>query len=875
MDRNSIVWAGTNRGLYSLDDKTITYYPAQPLEPDGLQSPVILAIYEDSRSNLWVGTRNGMHLLDRANGKFVTPKLNNTYPEFLVIDIAEDNNDILWASQRLGPNRLFTYDPAAGNFNIESRFIQDGEFRIDFDADNSIWISSRGRGLFRVTEDSERYFDPSQSWKHGFWGVGVFDVLHDKYSNIWVLGEEVLLRPGNFKGFNSIQGSNYVVQSVFADDDYIWYSANDAWRWDRETGETEKFLTGFEMREIRNPVPIRSQSRIYHFEEWGEDLVMASTRNVVLWDRSEDRYTDLPTNVGGPIRDLVIDDDNNAWFAVNQLLPMRMQLPGGEYTRIEELRAAYTSHAVARSADGIQWWGNRLQGLFRYDPASGNLTQFVPDEENPQLSLSSFTVHDILCHSNGSVWVGTNFGLDHIDPSTLQVTQYPLESHNVNTQVTAILEGEGNTIWIGTKDGLLYLDPTTDSLRRFTKDDGLINTVFTERACYRDHNGVLYFGGDEGIDYFHPNDIGTNTVPPDLYVRSVIVNNQSLTTNTAGEHIIELSLSYKQNFIEVEIIGLHFASPEMVTYAYRLPLQSEEWIELGHNRTISLAPLSPGDYILEAKCANGDGVWSEPRQLLSMTITPPFWLTAWFITLISILALSFIYLLYRFRVQQIRRAEKIKSELTQKIAETEMKALRAQMNPHFLFNSLNSIRFLVDKGDNVEAKHYLTMYSQLIRRILDNSRHKFIRLDEELETLSLYVSLEQMRFKNFKFVVDVAEDVETDFIEIPPLLLQPYVENALWHGLMNKQDGKKVLKIEVKKVNSTCQIVVEDNGIGRHQAKMLNARSRVKKESLGLRIAEDRLNYLGDFYGQKASVVIHDLVNPTGTRVVISIPVEE
>ena len=425
---------------------------------------------------------------------------------------------------------------------------------------------------------------------------------------------------------------------------------------------------------------------------------------------------------------------------------------------------------------------------------------------------------------------------------------------------------------MGTGNGLLYLDPATDSLRRFTRDDGLANTVFTERACYRDRHGVLYFAGDQGIDFFHPNSIQGNPVAPDLYVRSVSVNSRSITEEVAGECLTELNLNYTENFIEIELLGLDLAAPNSVTYAYRLPLQSEEWNQLGRNRVISFAPLPPGEYVLEAKCANGDGIWSQPKALLTINISPPFWQTPWFIGLMVMAAIAALYLLYRFRIQQIRRAGRIKAELTKQIAETEMKALRAQMNPHFLFNSLNSVKLLIDQGSNAEAKRYLTKYSQLIRRILDNSRKKTIRLDEELDTLRLYLELEQVRFKNFSYEIDVPPEVEIDFLEIPPLLLQPYVENALWHGLMNKENGDRKLLIKVVPLPDKINVIIEDNGIGREQARRLQTRSRARKESLGLSIAEDRLRHYGLVHSEPASVEIVDLQNPTGTRVVISLP---
>ena len=169
-------------------------------------------------------------------------------------------------------------------------------------------------------------------------------------------------------------------------------------------------------------------------------------------------------------------------------------------------------------------------------------------------------------------------------------------------------------------------------------------------------------------------------------------------------------------------------------------------------------------------------------------------------------------------------------------------------------------------------RNYLTKYSQLIRQVLNNSRKKFIRLDEEVETLRLYIDLEKMRMKNFAYSIDIGEDVDTDFVEVPPLLLQPYVENAIWHGLMNKQEGDKRLYIKIQCIQDNIVISIEDNGIGRKQAAKLQSTTIGKKQSLGLQISQERLNLLNEIHGSDVRVEINDLHQPSGTRVVIYLP---
>ncbi|NIJ54796.1 histidine kinase [Dyadobacter arcticus] len=218
------------------------------------------------------------------------------------------------------------------------------------------------------------------------------------------------------------------------------------------------------------------------------------------------------------------------------------------------------------------------------------------------------------------------------------------------------------------------------------------------------------------------------------------------------------------------------------------------------------------------------------------------------------------------------------AEFVGKLAETEMTALRAQMNPHFIFNCLNSIKLYTLENNSVSASEFLTKFSRLIRLVLENSRSEKVTLDNELETLQLYIEMEAMRFKNkVKYQIQVDENIDTQYIEIPPLLLQPYVENAIWHGLMQKEEGG-TLSIAVSLVNeSTLQVNITDDGIGRAAASELKSKSATRHKSFGLKMTSERIGLINKLYNSETQVRILDLVDsenqPAGTRVEVNIPV--
>lgn len=228
---------------------------------------------------------------------------------------------------------------------------------------------------------------------------------------------------------------------------------------------------------------------------------------------------------------------------------------------------------------------------------------------------------------------------------------------------------------------------------------------------------------------------------------------------------------------------------------------------------------------------------------------------------------------------EMQEAEKVVMATKQKMAEVEMQALRAQMNPHFIFNCLNSINRYIVKSDQATASLYLTRFAKLIRLILDNSNSKTIPLSNELEALRLYIDMEAIRFeKQFSYEINVSGDLQVDAVCLPPLIIQPYVENAIWHGLLHKEEaGHLTISISGNK-ETMLLCVIEDNGVGREKAKELKSKSASTKKSLGMKLTEDRIALLNKQAKINASVEIEDLLDesgaPKGTRVSLRIPVD-
>ena len=243
---------------------------------------------------------------------------------------------------------------------------------------------------------------------------------------------------------------------------------------------------------------------------------------------------------------------------------------------------------------------------------------------------------------------------------------------------------------------------------------------------------------------------------------------------------------------------------------------------------------------------------------------------------------------YNARLKQFLNEKKLESNsllieevlvenFNKKVSEIEMNAMRAQMNPHFLFNCLNSIKYVIVQNDAKTAAAYLTKFARLIRLILNNSKSRMVTLADEIDALRLYVDMEQFRFSHaFKVTFIVDAELAVEAVEIPPMILQPYIENAIQHGLRPKPKGEGHLKIELKKIDKGVLFLIEDNGVGRALSESLRKNRSSKHKSFGTEITLDRIKLINEIYKTDAQVMIFDLKDdlsqPVGTKVLVQLP---
>ncbi len=308
-----------------------------------------------------------------------------------------------------------------------------------------------------------------------------------------------------------------------------------------------------------------------------------------------------------------------------------------------------------------------------------------------------------------------------------------------------------------------------------------------------------------------------------------------------------------------------------MTYQYRIDGLAPEWHDLGNRNEITLTGLKPDNYAVHIRAESPDGVRDVHDLIIPILITPPLWETLAFrIAAIVAICCLILYWVYR-REGAITRKGREEADLQRRMLDLEKKALLAQMNPHFIFNAMNSIQEYIFDGDNEGAMRYLTKFSRLLRKVIQASSKQHIALTSEIQLIRDYIELEQMRFPNkFDYAIDVSPDIDVNSVEISPFIIQPQVENAILHGLMNKS-GKGMIRIEIEQIaDNSLKITVEDDGIGRQRATELSLANKFKHIGRATTIVKQRLMHNENINGKKP-FEIEDLYDsegaPSGTRV--------
>ncbi|HET8963684.1 MAG TPA: histidine kinase, partial [Chitinophagales bacterium] len=428
---------------------------------------------------------------------------------------------------------------------------------------------------------------------------------------------------------------------------------------------------------------------------------------------------------------------------------------------------------------------------------------------------------------------------------------------------------DSSVIWVATNRGLNKIDihsihPFQYTIHNYTSATGLPSNEINDVLKVKNE---IWIATNKGLAFFNP-DSTTNTVSDiRVHVTKILINDQDTAIRA------NYQLAYNQNNIKINFIAIGYKNAGKMKYRYKMMGLDTNWIYTS-TREVQYTTLPANSYTFVLNVLKDDGTWSANKIVVHFDISLPFWKKWWFMLMAFVFSTSIIFYFFKYRLKRIQqRREKI-DNLNKTLVSLKLKALRAQMNPHFTFNVMNSIQHFIANNDGEAANRYLSRFSKLLRLILNNSEKNMIPIADEIKALELYLDLEAMRFEErFEYQIIVDQSIDILETEIPSMLIQPYVENSIKHGILNL-NKPGILKITIEKQDHLLKCVIEDNGIGRSSSVFINKGSTHK--SFGTLITQERLATINALNNSMLSENVIDIEddngNALGTKVEIYIP---
>lgn len=799
---------------YGLDSKT-------PIKGIDFSYDFWYRIYFSDSGNKWIFSNSGLFLLDKKSGVF---------REFRVSFPANDfkgDGYLFWAWTDDG---IYLFDQKETKLShIPHDFCQ-LTGAIFYQNKNLIWFSNNSMtgaslGLNKVifTPDYFKNY-PLVPEKNDI--PAVYAISKDKYSNIWVgiRGKNPLIKITPDMKLTNLKISEYdthenpgAVRSLIATTDGLWIS------FFKELLLFYDFNTGMFTRHNIKSYFLRAIT----IDKEGDLYLCGENRNTLIRYSPSLKKIEKRINYSheSPIFKILIDKNDIIWAGLN------------------------------------------FSSLLRYDPVTEK-------SEIIRISQDNYNIEDIYQGNNEDLWLALlGGGVCNYDPGSGKKKFYTTSTGLANNMTYSILKDKIGNFWVSTNAGISRINPQTGIIRSFGQNEGLSISEFNSGASFAGDSGEFLMGGMGGLVSFYPDSINNEEIEKAdqrILINEIKVSGESKHFKRSVVKTDTLFLDKGENNIQINFSSSDFINADKTVYRYKLSRINKEWIETdSKNRSINFANLKPGWYDLQLQASDPSGSWSASKEI-KIRIQPFYYETLLFrIALPAILILLIISMIYLY-IRQIKQLA------AQQQDALRLKSLQGQMNPHFIFNSLNSINYFISKNDALSANRYIADFSKLIRSILYNFNSDFITLEKEIDSLEEYLKIEYLRFGdkfNYKFTMN--PDIATGQYKVSPGLVQPFIENAIWHGVRGLDKRKGNVEVSFTMEDEKLKCTIEDDGIGRNNAEA--AKSKIdQKVSKGIFIVTERLRIINNLQKSNYQVIITDLYpekQETGTRVVIDIPV--
>ncbi len=883
-ENDSIVWFDTADGLlHKYNTETNTHKTFQHEIPFQIKTYFYHQIFDDGEGNLWIGGR-GIYPVKfiKRDEKFIVYKTGKKYQDVTKYYI--DKKGTFWIAATEG---LYKFDKKTGTFSL---FMRNSTYdMIDFN-ENELWIANaRGFKILDRTTGNVYVVYHSEGNEKSLPAEYALDFFKDNAGNMWIGTFEGLCKYSPYKNkFGKVLhipedkktiSAKHITSLMQTGDKKIWVGT---------------YFKGIDILD-------NNFIKINHFDTTDKSKYRLASNHIskLYHDSKGNIYIGLWAGVGFDFIEyktdklyhfrldptsLIYDWYNDfleykngiillgtwGFYSVGLFDPEKkafINLPARHGPFIKKLGTLLVSCLNQDDAGNI-YIGTTNKGLSIYNMETDQLKRFTGTGQD-STALWGHDVGCIFIDSKKHIWVGAK-GLNKYNPVTDTFEHYTKDNGLCDDGVQAILEDDEGYLWIATLNGLSKFDAETGKFQNFYEKDGLSSNEFTKGAC-KLNDGRLLFATKNGITVFDKKKFVIDNHKPSVFFTDfkIFAEPQSLNLLKSGT----IDLKYNRNYLTFRFGADDYSSVADNRFAYKLENFDENWHYLDRGqREATYTYLEPGEYTLKVKAANMDGVWGDTVKKIHIIINPPWWKTNWFIALEILFLLGLVFSIIKFRENKLKEQHFV--ELL------EQRLLRSQMNPHFIFNALGAIQSYLFTHNPLEAGSYLSRFADLMRAILYGSREEFISLEKELEAIQNYLIIQQIRFENkFDFNIEVDPDINTSFTGVPPLLIQPILENSIEHGFKDLE-GKGMIKIKITKQGDKLKIVVEDNGTGIAESKIKDlgktADNDIKHKSVAIQIIKKRLQILNKDKKGKFDLKIENIVKDgkiAGVRVTFYIPV--
>jgi hypothetical protein len=788
--------------------------------------------FTDNAGNIWIATiGNGMMMMEPSamqNGKIQFAKLPALFGAFSKTEfraIVQDREQNLWIAGI--NNGLIKYNAAAKeftHFSMEQGLISNTIFSLCCDREDNLWIGSN-RGVQKLVYTNVFSYSSAQ----GLPADLVLDALPVKNNSVITCGYSGLALIKNNAGkaisWKPPLEDEYIFSLLEQGNKYYGLSL-------RKLVELSIINSGIAARKIID-LPEHSRCMI-PFQK--DKLLLGGDSSIFLF--AGGKLVTLTKEIAGAVSCMATDNSGNLWTGGlnNSIKYYSLNITGNKSEAISiKLLNTYKPSGsgpqdyikcMVKGKKGGVLYGTARNGLFIIEILNGKI--FQKKAINVTQGLSNNSINALSWSNDSSLLVSTGAGLDKI-----------------------IFRAGGDSFVIRNINGYY----------------NIINSVYNLKE---DSAGKFLLATEAGF-YSIP-DVNTEQGSPGQL--PVVIS--AIRLLSFPDSIINIKapveLGYNNSDLSVSFSSPSFRNEKNTRYTYMLRGDHDsKWSPPAAAIPVTYSNLPPGHYTFLVKPVSLYGDSGSPAASFEFIVVPAIWQRTSFYVFIFVLLAIIVFFIIRRRIRVIRRESMFKT----KIAETEMMALRAQMNPHFIFNCMNIIDGLITSNRNTEAQDFLQKFSRVIRLVLENSQHQLVTLQQDLQALKLYTELEAIRFNHhFDYVFEVDEDLTEGNYTIPPLLLQPYVENAIVHGLRNREAPGGKLSVSIKKIPAGILAVVEDNGIGRKRSAALKQDNEKPHQQIGMRVTGKRIELLKQVNPGRLEINIENAnpLNESGTRVSIVLP---